>query len=241
MRSSPRVLSRGLPLVAAVGVGVGVAALDPTFGWWQTTHPKVPTVEPPPPVEPPTGLAREYRWLCDQLGHGLQPNWEPLVSRGEELFPLYERILTDPWCEDSTACFVFAVVERVEADRTRFAPYALRLLASPHSYARANALRVLAVTGVSDTAPVRPLLVDFRRETRTTAVRLMRDFGGPDDVAAMDAVLRDPEKYKDEDGKRLFADFDLQELEACRYVLDKELKAKTEMKEAETKDGDKKK
>lgn len=145
-----------------------------------------------PPLDPAdVGQVRSYLRKGCQDGLIAVTSTEHLVRMGEKVFAAYEAILSDPKSTPDEIGRAFCVLSYIEADRRRFAKYAVMHLTDADFGSRYNAVSLLEEIGsAADASPVVALLSDKSIEVVGVAAQTLVSIGGPNEVVAMDVWLR---------------------------------------------------
>jgi HEAT repeat protein len=123
---------------------------------------------------------------------------EELVRLGEQAFPSYEKVLTDPKSHHSEVTRVFSVLRFVQADRRRFVEHAVRRLSDSHVGVRRSAVQLLGqIGGRGDASPIVALLWDEDRTAVYAAVEALSAIGGAREGSALDIWLRSGSRRDD--------------------------------------------
>lgn len=139
-----------------------------------------------------------------------------LIHMGEEAFPAYETILSDPSSPPGDIIGVFAILCKVKADRSCFLDHVVSRLADQKSSIRWSAVSLLEQIGSSaEASPVVALLSDEDRSNGYAAAKTLSSIGGPHEVVAMDVWLHGVSHRNDGDLRR--------HVKQCREALKKRL------------------
>jgi HEAT repeat protein len=140
----------------------------------------------PGQLDPIVPSAQEVRKTLADLS-GEVPK---IVALGEQVYPAFEAILSDPAVTTSEALQVFEQLVYMAGDRSRFAPYVVRQLAA-YRPRLLWLIRLLGDIGSRrDTAPLVALLYDSNPIVVRDALAALGKLGGEREQVAIDIWLK---------------------------------------------------
>jgi hypothetical protein len=129
---------------------------------------------------------------------------QELIALGEKAFPAYERILADSEVSAFEAGRIFAVLQSVKADRSRFIEPAVKWLTVPDVKARWPAILLLGKIGSrKDSPPIDAQLWDEDIVIVRAAAETLAVLGGERELTALDIWLGSGSHRTDVDLRRI--------------------------------------